>query len=53
MQEERERAQKRYGAMCEDYEQKMREEQTRYEEDIEMVQEEMAEKEKQAQEVIN
>lgn len=39
--------------MVEDYEQKFRDEQTRYEEDIAMVQEEMHDKEQQMQEVIN
>ena len=36
----------------EDYEQKLRDEQTRYEEDLQMVQEDAAEKEKQMQDVI-
>ncbi len=37
----------------EDYEQKLREEQGRYEEDLQMVQEEAEVKEKQAQDMIN
>lgn len=52
LQEERERAQKRYNTAVEDYEQKIREEQGRYEEDLQMFQEEAADKERQANDVI-
>lgn len=51
--EEKDRAQKRFNAMVEDYEQKLKDEQTRYEEDTAMAQEEWNDKEHQMQEYIN